>query len=76
MLVGHWIFLVSQDDMPDACTLLVELNETNRKRQKIEENILREISGSLANGDFDTRKSIVLYNQSWHLGVVGIVAKR
>lgn len=68
-------FLVSQDDT-DACALLVELNETNRKRQKIEENILREISGSLANGDFDTRKSIVLYNQSWHLGVVGIVAQK
>ena len=68
-------FLVSQDDK-GARTVLVELNETNRRRQKIEEGIVRNISDSLINEDLDARKSIVLYNQNWHLGVVGIVAQK
>jgi single-stranded-DNA-specific exonuclease len=56
--------------------LLIELNETNRRRQKIEGDIIGEISGNLANENLDTRKSIVLYNQNWHLGVIGIVAQK
>jgi single-stranded-DNA-specific exonuclease len=68
-------FLTSEDDR-DARTMLVELNETNKRRQKIEEEIVREITDSLANENLDTRKSIVLYNQDWHLGVIGIVAQK
>lgn len=68
-------FLTSEDDR-DARTMLVGLNETNKRRQKIEEDIVREIINSLANENLDTRKSIVLYNQDWHLGVIGIVAQK
>lgn len=68
-------FLIAEDDR-SARTLLAKLNETNRRRQKIEEDIVREISYSLAEEDLNTRKSIVLYNQDWHLGVIGIVAQK
>ncbi len=68
-------FLIAEDDR-SARALLAELNETNRRRQKIEEGIVREISYSLAEEDLTTRKSIVLYNQDWHLGVIGIVAQK
>lgn len=68
-------FLISEDDA-SARTMLVELNEINRRRQKIEEDIVREISDSLADKNLDTRKSIVLYNENWHLGVIGIVAQK
>jgi single-stranded-DNA-specific exonuclease len=68
-------FLTSEDDR-SARAMLVELNETNRRRQKIEEDIVREIINGLANENLDTRKSIVLYNQDWHIGVIGIVAQK
>jgi single-stranded-DNA-specific exonuclease len=68
-------FLTSEDDR-SASSILAELNETNRRRQKIEEDIVREIIDSLANEDLDTRKSIVLFNENWHLGVIGIVAQK
>jgi single-stranded-DNA-specific exonuclease len=68
-------FLLSEDDR-SACAMLAELHETNRRRQKIEEDIVREITDSLANQNLNARKSIVLYNQNWHLGVIGIVAQK
>lgn len=68
-------FLTTEDDR-SARELLIELNETNRRRQKIEGDIIGEISDNLANENLDTRKSIVLYNQDWHLGVIGIVAQK
>jgi single-stranded-DNA-specific exonuclease len=68
-------FLTSEDDR-DARAMLVKLNETNRRRQKIEEDIVREITDSLSTENLHTRKSIVLYNQDWHLGVIGIVAQK
>lgn len=68
-------FLTSEDDR-HAGAMLAELNETNRRRQKIEEEIVREITDSLVNEDLDSRKSIVLFNENWHLGVIGIVAQK
>jgi single-stranded-DNA-specific exonuclease len=59
-----------------ARAMLAELNETNRRRQRIEEDIVREITDFLANEDLDARKSIVLFNKDWHLGVIGIVAQK
>lgn len=68
-------FLITDNDI-NAREMLAELNETNRLRQKIEEDIVREISDSLTDEDLNARRSIVLYNQDWHLGVIGIVAQK
>lgn len=68
-------FLTAENDM-SARAMLAELNETNRRRQRIEEEIVREITDSLVNEDLDARKSIVLFNKDWHLGVIGIVAQK
>ena len=52
------------------------LNEVNRKRQNIDQNIteeaLRKIDHELPN----SAKSTVLFNSKWHKGIVGIVASR
>ena len=52
------------------------LNEVNRKRQNIDQNIteeaLRKIDQELPN----SAKSTVLFNSKWHKGIVGIVASR
>jgi single-stranded-DNA-specific exonuclease len=68
-------FLTSDDDRT-AREMLAELNDTNRRRQKIEEDIIREITYNLANENLDARKSIVLFNKDWHIGVIGIVAQK
>lgn len=68
-------FLTSEDDH-GAGAMLVELDETNRRRQRIEEGIIREITGTLAGEDLEGRRSIVLFNKDWHLGVIGIVAQK
>jgi len=68
-------FLTSDDDRT-AREMLAELNDTNRRRQKIEEGIIREIINNLANENLDARKSIVLFNKDWHIGVIGIVAQK
>ncbi|MBP1733730.1 MAG: single-stranded-DNA-specific exonuclease RecJ [Deltaproteobacteria bacterium] len=68
-------FLTSEDDT-SARAILAKLNETNRRRQRIEEDIVKEITEILANENLDARKSIVLYNHNWHLGVIGIVAQK
>jgi single-stranded-DNA-specific exonuclease len=68
-------FLTAEDD-GSARAMLVELNETNRRRQRIEESIVREITENLAHENLDARKSIVLFNKDWHIGVIGIVAQK
>lgn len=68
-------FLTSEDHQGSRA-LLAELNEINKRRQRIEEVIIREITESLSRENLDTRKSIVLYNEDWHLGVIGIVAQK
>lgn len=68
-------FLVEED--PHVSLLLLnELNEANKKRQAIEESILQEISLHLSNEDVEKKKGFVLFNERWHLGVIGIVAQR
>lgn len=68
-------FLTSVDDTK-ARALLLELNQMNRERQKIEEDIVREITNDLEREGLNGRKSIVLYNEGWHIGVIGIVAQK
>lgn len=68
-------FLTSDDDRT-ARAMVAELNETNRRRQRIEEDIVREITDSLAEKELEGRRSIVLFNENWHLGVIGIVAQK
>jgi len=68
-------FLIEKD--PEASIMLLEeLNEANRKRQAIEENILKEIENFLSEREITEKKAFVLYNESWHVGVIGIVAQR
>jgi single-stranded-DNA-specific exonuclease len=72
----HALEFLTSEDEASARRMLVGLNDTNRRRQKIEEDIVREITDNLANENLDTRKSIVLFNKDWHIGVIGIVAQK
>lgn len=68
--------LLMNDDHEKARELAMFLDEQNRERQDLEARIRDEALGMLE--DFDEEKDfgIVLGHESWHPGVVGIVASR
>jgi len=60
-----------------ASQLAAELCEINRERQNEENSIISEAYAKLdAHHDFDADPVIVLDSDSWHHGVIGIVASR
>jgi single-stranded-DNA-specific exonuclease len=72
---GALDFLVCENE-GESKTLLAKLNDTNRQRQRIEEGTLREAIEAVNNGNMLDGKSIVLFNEGWHVGVIGIVAQK
>ena len=68
-------FLISEDEQ--AATLYLKgLENANRHRQRIEEQIIREIVNDLKKDHLAERNSIVVFNEKWHVGVLGIVAQK
>ena len=54
------------------------INQYNDTRRELDKNITTEANAVLTEDDYtgSDRKSIVVYNEQWHKGVVGIVASR
>jgi single-stranded-DNA-specific exonuclease len=68
--------LLMATDAVQAEELAVLLDGMNRQRQQIEEQVYRE-TGELARGEVQQgRRAIVLAQEGWHPGVLGIVASR
>ncbi|MFH1995705.1 MAG: single-stranded-DNA-specific exonuclease RecJ [Candidatus Omnitrophota bacterium] len=60
-----------------ANDLAKTLNTENKNRQKIEGKLLQEaLAKAESEVDLDAHKVIVLANEGWHQGVIGIVASR
>lgn len=60
-----------------ADTLAAQLCEANRERQAEENTIMQEAFAKIdANHDFDRDPVIILDADTWHQGVIGIVASR
>ncbi len=69
--------LLTSTNPSEAKDLARVLEEENRNRRKIDEDTFaeaRELAESLF--DLDTDSAIVLHQEHWHPGVVGIVASR
>ena len=62
------------DDPEKAAFLAKSLCELNRQRQQVESDIYRQAVQMLPTGS--TPEAIVLADERWHQGVVGIVASR
>ncbi len=69
--------LLTETDETALKTALKELDSYNKIRQnlcdKIYEEALDEIS---KNKNFKKEKAIILFNEDWHIGVIGIVASK
>jgi single-stranded-DNA-specific exonuclease len=69
--------LLTTESAEDADRLAGYLDVENVERQRIEERIFNEAVDKIMSGDLlKGRRSIVLYSEGWHPGVVGIVASR
>ena len=69
--------LLTTSNMETAHAIAKELNQENIRRQKIENNILSETVRHLEdNPELLEQRALVLDQQGWHQGVIGIVASR
>lgn len=75
--VKHAAELLITSDEFRAAEIAEELCLLNRERQAIENNILEVAIERIESGyDFEKNKVIVLADEQWHQGVIGIVASR
>jgi single-stranded-DNA-specific exonuclease len=69
--------LLTTQNAEDAERLAGYLDVENVERQRIEERIFNEAVDQIVSGGLiEGRRSIVLFSENWHPGVVGIVASR
>ncbi len=74
---GQSVRLLITDDYTEALSLARDLESENQKRQRMEEEVLRRALDLIeTDGMLQGRRSIVLAQEGWHPGVVGIVASR
>ena len=68
-------FLVAKE-AESASRLLAHLQKLNNLRQQREKKIHEEIVRSLQSDGLSGRKTIVVFDEKWHAGVLGIVAQK
>ena len=64
------------DDPARALELARQLDELNRERRAIEADMQVDALAELHDTDLGSRRTITLFNEGWHQGVVGLVASR
>ena len=67
--------LLEKDDQK-AEKIAMELDELNQERKNVESIIYNQTLDIIKKENLENKNSIVLYNSSWHNGVIGIVASR
>ena len=69
--------LLISKDMQQAKDICESLNGYNDMRRELDKNVTEEANSILENcKSLASRKAIVIYNDRWHKGVIGIVASR
>lgn len=73
---GVAVELLLEQDEIKAKETAKKLDALNVKRQEVEKEIFESAISEIEKNRLDEKKSIVLYNENWHNGVIGIVASR
>jgi len=69
--------LLTTQDAESAATTAQTLNQLNQKRQQMEKGTLAEIEQYIStNASLLRQRSLVLSQEGWHAGLLGIVASR
>jgi single-stranded-DNA-specific exonuclease len=77
--LGHalrGVELLTATSEHEANTIARELEELNAKRQEIDRGVLEQARRQVLALDLDATFGIVVAEESWHPGVIGIVASR
>lgn len=64
------------DDPVEALKLASTLNDINQQRREIESEIKFSAESLLEDMDISQRMTVCLFDETWHHGVIGIVASR
>ena len=62
------------DNFTECYRAACELNDINKERQEIERGVLEDAMKQVESMDIDANPCIIVYDPSWHPGVVGIIA--
>ena len=73
---GIAVELLLEQDETKAKKIAEDLDMLNSKRQQVEKEIFEQALEKIKKEDMEKRASIVLYDENWHNGVIGIVASR
>ncbi|MGM9764305.1 MAG: single-stranded-DNA-specific exonuclease RecJ [Candidatus Cryptobacteroides sp.] len=74
---GIAVELLTAEDMETAVRVGNEINERNNERKNIDRQITQEAIEMVRNGNcLSFGNATIVYNPTWHKGVVGIVASR
>jgi single-stranded-DNA-specific exonuclease len=68
--------LLTTDSREEALSIAETLDKVNRDRQAVEENIWNDARRLCRKTDTTAAGALVLSSESWHPGVIGIVASR
>jgi len=68
--------LLTTSSREEALKLASELDEVNRERQSVEEGIWEDARRLCRTIDTEAAGALVLSSETWHAGVIGIVASR
>jgi single-stranded-DNA-specific exonuclease len=77
--LGHalrGVQLLTTEDEHEANVIARELEELNQQRQQVDRATLADARKMLEQTDLDARWGLVLAQEGWHPGVIGIVASR
>lgn len=74
MTVG--IECLTTDDFSRALELARQLDQLNRERRAIEADMQFDALTELDAAEVERQRTVTLFNESWHQGVVGLVASR
>ena len=69
--------LLIENNLPTALMMSEQINEFNEARKELDKSMTEEANRIVENLEsFDERRAIVIFNEDWHRGVIGIVASR
>lgn len=72
----HAVELLTTPDMEEARALALNIEENNSERKDLDRKITEEALEQIRENKEESRLTSVVYNPSWHKGVIGIVASR
>ncbi|AOW20991.1 single-stranded-DNA-specific exonuclease RecJ [Urechidicola croceus] len=72
----HAVELLTESDMDAAKQFASEIEKNNIDRKELDKTITHEALGQIEENNEEQNFSTVVYSETWHKGVIGIVASR